>query len=275
MPNPWVSSDLMWDDDLNFEGIALNLKSDTLAKNGWRIFLTGGAFPLQEVELSARDKWLYAGQIGLEAEPMHGLGLTLAGAYYDFVNLDGKVNDPLKPGQSDFSAPIYQQKGNTLIDIDPSSDILTALAAEYKVVDFTGWIDLGYFHPVHVILEGTYIKNIGYDDDEVSEKTGIENLKTQDEGYRFGIRFGYPTIANLGQWNVAFHYRYLEADATVDAFTDSDFHLGGTNCQGWMASLEIGLYKQVWLKTRWLTSDEIEGPPLAIDVLQVDLNARF
>jgi hypothetical protein len=275
MPNPWFSSDLVWDDDLNFEGAALGLQTDTLAENGWHLFLTGGAFPLQEVELSTDDKWLYAGQLGLGAEPFYGFAFKLAGAYYFFSNISGQVNDPTAPGENDFSAPIFQQKGNTLIDIDPSDDMLTALAAEYQVVDLTGEIDFSFFHPVHVILEGTYIKNIGFDQDEVSQRTGIDGVPVEDEGYRAGIRLGYPTIAQYGEWNTSFHYRYLEADAMVDAFTDSDFHMGGTNAKGWIAALELGLYKNVWLRTRWLTSDEIEGPPLAVDTLQVDLNARF
>jgi hypothetical protein len=33
MPNPWFSSDLVWDDDLNFEGLAFNFKTDTLDEN--------------------------------------------------------------------------------------------------------------------------------------------------------------------------------------------------------------------------------------------------
>jgi len=29
------------------------------------------------------------------------------------------------------------------------------------------------------------------------------------------------------------------------------------------------------LTTKWLSSNEIDGPPLSIDVLQLDLNTRF
>jgi hypothetical protein len=61
----------------------------------------------------------------------------------------------------------------------------------------------------------------------------------------------------------------------VDAFTDPDFHLGGTNAKGWVLGTDLGLLKNTWLTVRWLTADEISGPPLAIDVLQVDVNARF
>jgi hypothetical protein len=61
----------------------------------------------------------------------------------------------------------------------------------------------------------------------------------------------------------------------MDAFTDSDFHLGGTNAKGWYLGTDFALRKNVWLALRWITANEISGPPLAIDVLFFDLNARF
>ena len=98
--------------------------------------------------------------------------------------------------------------------------------------------------------------------------------KVQD-GYMVGATFGYPVIANHGEWNIGLHYKYLGADAVLDAFTDSDFHLGGTNAKGWILKGEYGLYRNVWLTTRWLSSDEIHGYRIGVDTLQVDVNARF
>ncbi len=93
------------------------------------------------------------------------------------------------------------------------------------------------------------------------------------------MSIGRPAIETFDKWKapwkVFLYYKYLEADAVVDAFTDSDFHLGGTNTKGWILGTEFGLMKNTWLTLRWLTADEIEGPPLAIDVLQVDLNASY
>ena len=60
-----------------------------------------------------------------------------------------------------------------------------------------------------------------------------------------------------------------------DAFTESDFHLGGTDTQGYRISGLYGLTTNLWLRARWLSATEIDGPPLSIDSLQVDLNARF
>ncbi len=274
IPNPWFSTDLVWDSDLSFEAAAINFKSDTLMSNPWKGFLTLGAFPLQEEELSSRDKWLYGGQVGVEHEDPMGLTAKIATAYYDLHNVDGVRNDTGNPNVWDFTAPQYQTKGNTLMDIDPVAGTFEgALAADYDLINVTARLDYGYWFPIHVILDGDYVRNIGYDSDAVLERAGTD--KEEIEGYQAGLTVGYPEIRAFGDWNLSLFYKYLEADAVLDAFTDSDFHLGGTNAQGWTLGTEYGIYKDLWLKARWMTSDEIEGAPLAIDTFQVDLNARF
>ncbi|MEW6664907.1 MAG: putative porin [Thermodesulfobacteriota bacterium] len=275
MPNPFFSTDLVWDGDLNLEGFALDFKTDTRDSNPWRGFLTLGAFPVQEEELTQDDKWLYAGQIGVEYRQPLGLSAKLGLGLYDYKNMQGKRNDPLRPNLLDYTAPQFQQKGNTLIDIDPTTGIKTALASEYKLINLTGTLDYGHWFPIHVILTGDYVTNKGFDVNEVSQLTGNPNVKKDTTGYQFGLTVGYPETTSFGEWNLSLFYKYLGADAVVDAFTDSDFHLGGTNTQGWILGGQLGVYKNVWLRLRYMTADEIDGPPLAIDVLQVDLNARF
>ena len=78
-----------------------------------------------------------------------------------------------------------------------------------------------------------------------------------------------------GEWQAYFGYRHLERDAVLDAFTDSDFHLGGTDAKGYFIGGNYGLNKNASVGLRYLSADQIDGPPLAIDVLQVDLNAKF
>ncbi len=68
--NPFLSSTILWDEDLSFEGIASKVAFDVFRRGsdgldpGISVLL--GAFPLEEVELASDDKWLYAGQLGLE-----------------------------------------------------------------------------------------------------------------------------------------------------------------------------------------------------------------
>lgn len=284
MPNPWFSTDLVWDNDLNFEGFAATA-SVPLMQSRVVPFLTAGAFPLGSSDFSQHDKWLTAGQVGVNLNPGGSVRAKLGAAYYYFRHITGVSNDdPIYPTATDWSVPQYKQKGNTLFPINlafvpPPSDLKWALAAEFREINLTGSLDIGIWDPYHVILTGDYVKNIGYDTDEVARTQmmtfGDPNYDAQTTGYLYGISVGYPSIRNFAEWRAFFNYRYLERDAVVDAFTDSDFHLGGTNAKGWILGAEFGLAKDLWLRLRWLTADQISGPPLGIDVFQADVNARF
>jgi hypothetical protein len=275
MPNPWFSTDLVWDSDVNFEGFSGGIKTDTLMSNPLKWFATAGIFPLQEEEFSDKDKWLYAGQVGAEYTQTFGLSGKIGVAYYEYQNIKGVRNDPLRPGLTDFTAPQFQQKGNTLIDIDPSSDIKTALASDYRLLNVTALLDYDYWFPMHIVLRVDYVKNLGFDKDEVAQLTGDSEIGDQDEGYLVGLKVGHENTLIFGDWNFGVTYKYLEADAVLDAFTDSDFHLGGTNAEGWILEGAYGIYKNLWLNLKWITSNEIEGPPFSVDTLQIDLNGKF
>jgi hypothetical protein len=283
MPNPWFSSDLVWDNDVNFEGFAVNVRkpfSDSLTS-----FLTVGAFPLQTTDpvnptdFSQHGKWLYAGQVGLESKKQKEISAKVGVAYYFFKNITGVLNeDPAgQPGATNWSAPLFTQGGNTYFNLDNKFDAGSkiGLASKYQELNVIGTLDIGFWDPVHIIFLGDYVKNLGFKKSDVTERRGDPDPSEEVEGYQLGMTVGYPTIKDSGQWKVYFFRKYLEADAVVDAFTDSDFHLGGTNAKGWILGAEFGLAKNYWLTTKWLTADQISGPPLAIDVLQIDFNARF
>jgi hypothetical protein len=60
-----------------------------------------------------------------------------------------------------------------------------------------------------------------------------------------------------------------------DAFTDSDFHLGGTNARGFIVGGSLGLARNTWLGLRWLSANEVTGAPYSVDVVQLDLSTEF
>ena len=271
-PSPWFSTDLVWDPDVNFDGVAVQYRPQLT--NNLGLFFTTGIFPVQEVELSQHDKWLFGSQAGVQYGSSEGLSAKLAVGYYDFMDTVGRVNDPAQPGLTDWSAPAFQQKGNTLMDIDPSSAIKTAYASAFQELNLTAALDLGYWQPVHVVFNADYVNNLGFNRAAVSARAG-SSVKKETEGFQAGFSIGYPAVQDLWDWKGVFAYKYLESDAVMDAFTDSDFHLGGTNAKGWIAGFDLGLAKDVWLSTRWFTADEISGPPLSIDVLHVNINAKF
>jgi hypothetical protein len=299
MPNPWLSTDLVWDSDVAFDGVAgtyrMNLRgSDSLmdmTEDDRTLMITVGAFPLQEVELSDDDKWLFGAQLQFEfvseSQSIFNVGL----AYYDYENIQGQVNNVPFDDTLDYTAPQFMQKGNTIFDIrtDPNGiQELYGLASDYDLVSFTVNYDIANFAPYHIVLKGDYVKNIGYDKAKIEERLqgrspadqflgdpSKDRLEEKTTGFSAKVKFGWPKVTFPGNWDVSIAYKYLERDAVLDAFTDSDFHLGGTNAKGYIVGAQYGLMENTWLSFRYLSSDEIDGPPLGIDTYQLDINGKF
>lgn len=293
MPNPWFSSDLVWDADLGFEGVAAKYTyglPGAVPEYGKmrNLFFTVGAFPLQEVELSSHDKWLYGAQLGIDLDRRGWSRFRAALAYYYFDNIAGRRN-ALDSTLLDFTAPGYMQKGNLLFDIrndsDPTTD-LWALAADYHELNLSLEYDLIPRALFHYTVNFDYVKNLGYDEHEIRARTGgaVNNsqgfsdpdlIEGHTDGYQLKLTVGQVPVRARGDWQVSGGYRYLESDAVLDAYTDSDFHLGGTDAKGWFIGAEYGLMNDTWLSARWLSADEIDGAPMGVDVVQIDVNARF
>lgn len=301
--NPFYSTDLVWDNDLTFEGVAATwwpLRSDAIDEDfrSFDPFVRAGVFPLQEVDRSSQDKWLYGAQTGFEYDWSNQNKLTLALSYYVFDNIVGRKNEP---GLTNYNYTALQswQKGNVLYNIYTEADETTdsgkrlyAHAADYKVADVYLEYDFANFAPIHVILSGDYVKNIGYDKRAVNRRLFLDpdtlafEYDAKTEGYQFKAAIGWPVISKARDWQLAFIYRYLERDAVLAEFTDSDFHGGGTDAKGYTLKFDYGLANNTWLTLRWMSSDEIDGSAypdttafgtgkLAIDTLQLDLNAKF
>ncbi|NVN90576.1 MAG: putative porin [Desulfuromonadales bacterium] len=280
--NPWFCTDLVWDQDVNFDGLALSWKpSITPSLNA---FFTVGAFPIQEYDLSGRDKWLYAGQLGANYTWQDKLTTTLAAAYYHFYNVTGVKNSSTTvSGLTDSTRPAFQQRGNTTFFVDndvfvnsssSGFDGWKGLAADYNELNISAKVDYAFMDPYHLTLIADYVNNIGYNSADVNARVG-QAIKKETEGFQVGLTVGHPDTREAWKWKLMLNYKYLEADAVLDAFTDSDFHLGGTNAKGWIFGADLGVAKNVWFSTRWYTANEITGYPMSIDVFQFNLNARF
>ena len=160
------------------------------------------------------------------------------------------------------------------------------LVSQYRPVVASGQLDLGHFHPVHIVLDGEYVVNTAFDRNLMNAPSTINNRAATPDGsigsFNGGnmgwlgrVTVGDKEIRHLWDWNVHAGYKYLESDATLDAFVDSDFGLGGTNLKGYFFGGNLGLSENVWASLRWMSATNIAGTPYAVDVLQVDLNAKF
>jgi LysM repeat protein len=280
IPNPYFHTSLLWDEDLNFEGLAGTFKPKFNEQLGG--FFTAGAFLVQHESStpetpSPDNKWLYGLQGGADWRWSSAGRVRLALSYYPYTNVQGIPNPTLGSQVNDWTAPAFRQKGNTLFNIDNDGNPATnlfALASKFEILNLTAAVDLAYFDPYLVRINADYAENLGFDSGEIRSRTGLD-IEGRTSAYSLGVTFGKESMRQFGDWDASFTYKYLQRDSVLDAFTDSDFHLGGTDTKGYVIGGRFALDRNVWLRLRWLSADEIDGPPLAIDVLQFDLNARF
>jgi hypothetical protein len=279
VPSPWsTATEMVWDNDVTFDGIASQYRLAMSRAEPYTRFayLTLAGFQIQEFELSKRDKWLVGAQTGVDWKFDGGHRLRFAASYYDYENVVGKRNE-LDSNLLDFTAPRFLTRGNTLFDIRNDVDTTTnlfALASDYSLVDVMSSLEWNLGGTHRATLTAEYVRNLGYDEEAVAARIGAP-LEARVEGYQGEIAFGTSSLARRGGWRAALGYRYIERDAVLDAFSDSNLRQGGTDSQGFYFVGDYGLTERVSARLRYLSGNEIDGPPLGIDVLQIDLNTRF
>jgi hypothetical protein len=322
--NPfWSPTDLVWYDDLGFDGFAMKVKHEVY--EGFTPFAVAGAFPIynsdlnaginlalatdaagnaQPIKVPSDNKWLFGGQAGFEQQLKSQSAFRFAVAYYDFDNVQGQVSSPCQVTTStdvcdtDQTRTLFSQKGNTEMPlrnilIDPTFVTGTqplyqyfGLVGQYRPVVASAQLDFGDFHPVHVVLDGEYVWNSAFDrhlmlTSPIWNNFGVSapgvpgTYNGGDQGFEGRLTVGDKEIRHQWDWNVHAGYKYLESDATLDSFVDPNFGLGGTNLKGYFFGGNLGLSENVWATMRWMSANNIAGTPYAVDVLQVDLNARF
>ncbi len=309
--NPFFSTEVQWDDDLGFDGLAVRGKVHV--NDCVDTFFTAGYFPVYNTDFNfasnqpskyqSTDKWLTGAQLGVNWKISDELNGKFGVAYYDFNAIEGELSSPFIPltssdaGDTDTTRPGFAQRGNTymaLRNIDNSTAAndfgnkfqyqYYGLASKFRNLTVTGRVDYDHFDPVRVSLLGEFTKNLAFDNSGISGRavnnrgsssTGIGAFEGGDMAWNGTFQIGRPALERFGDWQAAFGYRYVESDAVVDGFTDSDFGGGGTNLQGFTLGGVMALSPSVRFGIRWMSANEIVGPPLSSDILQVDLNAKF
>lgn len=311
--NPFFGvSEIIWDDDLGFDGIALQGKYEVT--QGVKAFVNAGAFPVFNTDFNfssnrpdkfaSDDKYLFGGQLGADWKLHKEWSLKLAGAYYYFDNVEGRLSSPFTPltaadaGDTDNTRPSFAQKGNTYFpirDIVPTVDNnfgttrqfqYFGLATPFQNVAATGRLDFNHFDPVHIALFGEFVKNVAFDGSKVEQRAinnrgpdmadgSPGNFEGGDTAWLVGVRVGHAALEKRWDWHATLGYRSVETDAVIDGFNDSDFGLGGTNLKGYTISGSLAVAARVALTLRWLSADSITGPTYKNDIIQFDVNAKF
>lgn len=311
--NPFFTpTDLVWYSGLGFDGVALQANYEVVP--GFAPFLVAGAFPIFNTSFNfgtttsgakfpSTDKYLYAAQGGFFSAPGQNIRINFGGGYYDFSDVQGQLSTPClitsaaDVCNTDQLRPSFAQKGNTymalrnIIPIYNNNGTLGpqfqyyGLASAFRDIILNGQIDFAQFAPVHVLLEGEFVKNLAFnaatiEQVAVNNRTGTINgtvgsFAGGDKGYMARIVVGHTELKQAWDWNISFAYKYLQSDATVDAFVDPDFGVGGTNLKGYIVAGNLAFTPNLWLTARYLSANAIIGPPYRSDTVQIDLNAKF
>jgi len=277
-------------------------------------FATAGIFPVFDTELnfssnrpekfSSEDKFLYGVQLGTGLRFNNDFSAKIAGGFFHFYNIEGKLSDPClvvtgsDPCNTDDSRPSFAQHGNTYFpirNIIPTVDNVGGttkqfqyfgLATPFRIVNVDGTLDFAHFDPVHMTLFGEWIENVAFDWEDINRialnnrgpnrpSGSIGSFDGGDVGWTAGLKVGRAALQKRWDWNVGVDYRWIESDATVDAFNDSDFGLGGTNLKGYEVFGAIALSPRISIGLRWMSANAIAGPPYRNDIVQFDFNAKF
>lgn len=306
-PNPFFKTELTWDDDIQLDGLALT--ADYRLAERTKLFATTGLFPVfntsfnfpanQPDKFASDDRYMAALQAGIDTRITDKIRVKAALGYYIFDDIEGVPSDPYVPqsaddaGSSDGRRPGFAQKGNTYMPLrtilpDVSNGFGTTnqfqyfgLASEFRPLVATLRVDFDHFEPFQISFHSEVVKNTAYDVNRFAGNPAFAPIffgggnSGGDTGYLVGVSVGDAALLERWDWRVGLDYRYLESDAMVDGFVDSDFGLGGTNQKGFTVSARMAVGSNVFLGARWLSSSEIEGAPLRIDTFQFDINSQF
>jgi len=265
--NPFLSTPLLFDDDLRFDGAAALLNSGGFINDDVSISVRGGAFPLDFsdpnypqnsfTKRDVRERWLFSGQLELAAKLSDTVSVRLAGAYHDFRNLRANLSEPcfLYQTQTEFRSGVicstdneratFLRKGNTVYPIrDIVIDVpalapgetrtqpqLLGLAFQYRVLNINGQVKYKFSDTQSAILTGDYVRNLGFN---------------QSSLCRYGPDFSgaYPPQNNVFDpvpGNAAIRGN-LCAPGSTTVFT------GGR--QGYYASLRVG-HDKLFTRGHW------------------------
>lgn len=202
---PFKASDLMFDPDLNLEGVAGKFGSKDMNFYG-----SLGGYWLSESNRSY-DQGLFSAQAGY-LKSGESATINLALGYFDYQNLKHE--------------PVLGTVGGNTVSAGTNSPLyvydynVAMIRAEWeRKVDTKA-----------LTIWGEFAHNLS----EIDRESGDPE---RNNAYVIGINCNAPK-AKL-PWDAGYNVRVLERDAAVAEFTDSDFIGGGTN--GWGHRLTIGI----------------------------------
>ena len=233
----FTTSDLLWDSDINPEGVSLLLSKKM---GNCDLFMNAGYWILDEWSASAHDPSMYVIQPGCKYKFNKNTHLKAGVACYNFENIVGK------------SRLEHSSETNTTT-LKGGSRYL-----KYSYNSINPNIELGMKQPFgglvpYAAVFGEYVVN--------------PDRSKEHEGYLAGVKFGAKKVKKLHDWQFKYMYRELERDAWLDTFPDSDAMGGETDIRGHEVILAYGLGENTSLGFDYITCAILE-----IRIIRIGIN---
>ncbi len=250
----WSSNDMLWDSDINQEGGFL--RTESVFGSNFRNYVYAGFFIIKENQTLKEQYFNYfSNLIALRSEDGFST-LNLSVSYYDFRNIKGNNELSNRPGSNYIKANstllgkyLYDYR-NIVIDAEFSRSIEKSLS-------------FFMFNVNNMTLFSTIVKN-----------TAISSKKNNN-GWILGFRIGQEKVSGPWDFSLSYSRRWLEADAWLDTYPDSDFYGGSTDVKGDEVIFTVGLGRDYTLTLDYYNSKTIESNKKGEEVLQLDLNVKF
>ncbi|MCM8812702.1 MAG: putative porin [Candidatus Omnitrophica bacterium] len=248
----WAVSDLLWDTDINPEGIGIHGDLFNVV-SGLDLFLNFNYLLLDELSGGAEPTMVML-QPGFSYDVTEMINLKSSINYYLTNSVQGQPYNTLH-------SPKHGGGTNTLRGSDFRYD--------YDCLGFSAELGVNLQKDAekrelvnYVSLVADYIQNPDPDD--------------QNTGFLYGVKFGDKRISDPGTWQVYALYRELEKDAWLDFLPDSDVISGITDVKGYEVIFQYGLAKNVSLGFDYYRSETIKASTKKEQSLyQVDCVVKF
>ena len=234
--NPFTTSELVWDGDVNPQGVA-----GSLARSGKHQVtpkLTGMFYVVDEDTINP-DSYMGGGQGQVAFKPSSSWNIVLAGAYYDYT-----IKSLLHTDAGDIRGNRLTPDGKQyLSDFDLLDGMLT--------IDHRGF---GARFPIRFVAD--YVKNLGAD--------------AKDEG--FGVDLFVGRASAKGDLRFRYGYSQAETDAILAAFSHDNTTLA-SNYRQHTTTVDYQVLKEMQLNLTWYVFSRLSSPLQTDWITRLRLNA--
>jgi hypothetical protein len=204
MDQPFQTSQMVFDSDYTPEGTAL--QGSYKINDNHSLAVNGAAFVLDEVAGSARDPFMYGGQVLWNASWTPKIASSLGAGVFNIVNRAGLgLAGGANPPNYNAGGVPNNNQGNTRDDngdlIYNYNPIIASGSVTYTLDSFPL-----YHGKFPIKLAGEFMDNPGAD--------------SNNQGVWGGVTLGKS--GKKGTWDISYRYQYLEADAWYDELVDDD-----------------------------------------------------